>query len=154
MAGRFLDSSAVAKFYHAEVGSPALEQIVLDPAASILISRLSAVEIRSALAGKVRSGVISASDAADLRRRFFEDVANGLFRIVALTSEHYEKAGELIERYGASHGLRTLDSLQLAVALDLYRCGAVEDLVAADKVVCKVAAVEGMPAIDPELSPL
>jgi hypothetical protein len=62
-----------------------------------------------------------------------------------LTSEHYEKAGELIERYGASDGLRTLDSLQFAVALDLYRCGAVEDLVAADKVICKVAAVEGMP---------
>ena len=154
MAGRFLDSSAVAKFYHAETGSAAVEQIVLDPAASIFISRLSVVEIRSVFAGKVRSGVISASDAADLRRRFFEDVANGLFRIVALTSEHYEKAGELIERYGASHGLRTLDSLQPAVALDLYRGGAAEDLVAADKVVCKVAAVEGMPVVDPELSPL
>jgi predicted nucleic acid-binding protein len=154
MAGRFLDSSAVAKFYHAEVGSAAVEQIVLDPAASILISRLSVVEVQSVFAGKVRAGVISARDAADLRRRFFEDVANGLFRIVALTSEHYEKAGELIERYGASHGLRTLDSLQLAVALDLYRGGAVEDLVAADKVVCKVAAVEGMPVLDPELLPL
>jgi len=35
MAGRFLDSSAVAKFYHAEVGSAAVEQIVLDVTASI-----------------------------------------------------------------------------------------------------------------------
>jgi len=40
------------------------------------------------------------------------------------------------------------------VALALYRGGAVENLVAADKVVCKVAAVEGMPVADPELSPL
>jgi len=75
----------------------------------------------SAVAGKVRSGVISASDAADLRRRFPEDIANGLFRIVALTSEHYENAGELIERHGASHGLRTLDSLQLAVTSSLLQ---------------------------------
>jgi hypothetical protein len=44
-----------------------------------------------------------------------------LFRIVAMTNEHYEKAGELIERHGASHGLRTLDSLQPAVALNLHR---------------------------------
>ena len=150
MGGRFLDSSAVAKFYHAEVGSAAVEQIVLAPAASILISRLSVVEVRSVFAGKVRSGVISVSDAAGLRRRFFEDVANGLFLIVALTSEHYEKAGELIERYGASHGLRTLDSLQLAVALSLHRDGAIESVVAADRVLCKVAAIEGVHVTDPE----
>ena len=98
MPGRFLDSSAVAKFYHPELGSAIIDQIVQDPAASILISRLSVIEVQSVFTGKVRSGAISASDAADLRRRFFEDVANGLFRIVALTSEHYEKAGELIER--------------------------------------------------------
>jgi hypothetical protein len=60
----------------------------------------------------------------------------------------------LIERHGASHGLRTLDSLQLAVAPSLHRGGAVENLVAADKVVCNVAAVEGMPVIDLESPPL
>jgi hypothetical protein len=98
--------------------------------------------------------VISARDAAALRRRFFEDVANGLIRIVALTSEHYEKARELIERHGASHRLHTLDSLQLAVAMGLYRAGVVEDMVAADKVMCRVAAVEGMPIIDPEVLPM
>jgi len=48
----------------------------------------------------------------------------------------------------------TLDSLQFAVALDLFRGGAAQDLAAGDKVVCKVAAVEGMPVIEPELSPL
>jgi predicted nucleic acid-binding protein len=150
MAGLLLDSSAVAKFYHVEAGSAAVEQIVLDPSASILISRLSVVEVQSVFAGKVRSGVISASEAAGLRRRFFEDVASGLFGIVALTSEHFEKAGELIQRHGASHGLRTLDSLQLAVALSLRHGGAIEDFVTADRVLCKVAAVEGVHVTDPE----
>ena len=68
----------------------------MDPAAGILISRLSVVEVQSVFAGKVRSGAISAGDAADLRRRFFEDIANGLFKIVALTGEHFEKAGQFI----------------------------------------------------------
>jgi len=150
MAGCFLDSSALAKLYHAEVGSTAVEQVVLHSDAIVLVSRLSVVEVQSAFAGKVRAGVISGGDAAGLRRRFLEDIANGLFRVVALTSDHYEQAGELIERHGASRGLRTLDALQLAVTLSLHRDSAIENLVAADKVLCKVAAIEWVPVTDPE----
>ena len=153
MSGCFLDSSALVKIYHAEAGSGVVEELVLSYAPTVLISRISVVEVRSALAGKVRAGVISAGDVATLRRRFLEDIASGVFRVVALTSDHYEHAGELIDRYGASHGLRTLDSLQLAVALSLHRSNAMEIVVAADKVVCKVAAAEGMPIIDPEFPP-
>ena len=91
---------------------------------------------------------------AGLRRRFLEDIASGVFRVVALTSDHYHDAGELIERHGSSHGLRTLDSLQLAVALSLHRGGAIENLVAADRVLCKVAALEGISVTDPESPPL
>ena len=154
MASYFLDSSALAKLYHAEVGSAVVEELVLSSGAAILISRLSAVEVQSAFAGKVRAGGISAGDAAGLRRRFLEDNANGLLRVVALTSDHYEEAAELIDRYGASDGLRTLDSLQLAVALSLHRGGAIEKLVAADRVLCKVAAIKGMPVTDPESATL
>jgi hypothetical protein len=50
--------------------------------------------------------------------------------------------------------LRTLDSLQLAVGLSLHHGGAAENVVAADKVLCKAAAIEGMPVIDPEFPPL
>jgi len=60
----------------------------------------------------------------------------------------------LIERHGSGYGLRTLDSLQLAVALNLYRGGAMDHLVTADKVLCKVAAAEGVSVIDPESPPL
>lgn len=77
MAGHFLDSSALAKLYHAEVGSTAVEALVLRSAATNLISRLSVVEVQSAFSGKVRSGVISVEDAAGLRRRFLEDIVNG-----------------------------------------------------------------------------
>jgi hypothetical protein len=47
MAGHFLDSSALAKFYHTEVGSAGVEQIVLDPAASILAFRSSRLSLSS-----------------------------------------------------------------------------------------------------------
>jgi predicted nucleic acid-binding protein len=115
MACYFLDSSAVAKLYHTELGSAAVEQMVRRADTTILVSRLAVVEVQSAFAGKVRSGVISAGDAAGLRRRFLEDIANGVFAVVAVTSDHYDQAGELIERHGARRGLRALDALQLAV---------------------------------------
>jgi predicted nucleic acid-binding protein len=154
VAAYFLDSSALAKLYHTEAGSAVVEELALSATATVLISRLAVVEVQSAFAGKVRTGVISAGDAAGLRRRFLEDITSGAFRVVALTSNHYDQAGELIERHGASHGLRTLDSLQLAVALSLHRSSAIENFVTADKVLCKVAAVEGIPVIDPESPPL
>ncbi|MEK7993768.1 MAG: hypothetical protein AAB403_08205 [Planctomycetota bacterium] len=62
-----------------------------------------------------------------------------------MTEDHYAGAGALIELHGASHGLSTLDSLQLAVALGLRRVGAIENLVATDKVLCKVTSVDETP---------
>jgi hypothetical protein len=64
--------------------------------------------------------------------------------------EGYDKAVELIERYEASHRLRTLDSLQRSVALSLTRSDAAESVVAADKILCKVAALEVVSVTDPE----
>jgi hypothetical protein len=63
---------------------------VLSATATILVSRLSVVEVQSAFAGKVRAGVISAGVAAGLRRRFLEDIASGVFRVVALTEDSGE----------------------------------------------------------------
>jgi PIN domain nuclease of toxin-antitoxin system len=51
VAGYFLDSSAVAKVYHTEAGSPAVEKLVWGSPAAILISRLSVVEVQSSFAG-------------------------------------------------------------------------------------------------------
>ena len=150
MAGLFFDTSALAKLYHAETGSSIVEGLVLRSPGVIFISRLAVVEARSVFAGKARSGAITASVTTVLRRRFLEDIANQVFRVIALTSDHYEEAGELIERHGTSLGLRTLDALQLAVALSLHRGGVTESLVASDKVLCRAAGAEDIPVIDPE----
>lgn len=154
MAGHFVDTSALAKLYHDEAGSAYVEDLVLQSGAIIIISRVAVVEVQSVFARKVRSGVIDADDAVRLRKLFLEDMASQIFRVIELTRGHYAGAAELIQRHGISLGLRTLDSLQLAVALSLHRRGAVESVVASDKILCKVAGVEGMPVIDPERPPL
>ena len=154
MEGLFLDTSALAKLYHAEAGSSIVEGLVLRSYEAIFISRLAVVEARSVFAGKARAGVITVSAAVILRRRFFEDIANRVFRVIALTSDHYEEAAELIDRHGTSLGLRTLDALQLAVGLSMHRGGVAESLVASYKILCKAARAEGIPVIDPESSVL
>jgi hypothetical protein len=64
---------------------------------------------------------------------------------------HAEKAN------GRQHDASPKDinnALHLAVALSLHRGGAIEVLVAADRVLCTVAAVEGISVTDPESPPL
>jgi hypothetical protein len=69
---------------------------------------------------------------------------------VALGIRHYEVAEMPLGSYDAVHGLRTLDSLQLAGAVDLFRKGPIDSMVTADRVPCPVAPREGLKAIDPE----
>lgn len=64
---------------------------------------------------------------------------------------HYAMAEALLNEYGPIQGLRTLDSLHLAVALDLQRNGLVDSIVTADKVLCRVAPMEGLIVVNPDL---
>jgi hypothetical protein len=45
--------------------------------------------------------------------------------------------------------LRTLDAIQLAVALDLLQIDAISVMVAADQRLCQVAEIAGCPTINP-----
>jgi len=56
----------------------------------------------------------------------------------------------LLFKYGAFEALRTLDALQLSVALGLKRAGLVTVFVAADQKLCRVATLEGLAVTNPE----
>ena len=56
------------------------------------------------------------------------------FSVVRLARRHLREAERLIRKYTVDHGLRTLDSLQLAVAMDLYLRNIASTVVAADQV--------------------
>ena len=53
------------------------------------------------------------------RSRFILDIAAGEIEVYSVTEDHYAAAERLIVLHGFHHRLRTLDALQLAVALDL-----------------------------------
>ncbi len=150
MARYFFDTSALAKCYHSEPGTATVERLLIQAGREILISRLSVVELHSVLALKTRTREITAEQAEILSERFDGDVADGDFKVVPVTGERFGEAEKLIRRLGATHGLRTPDALPLSVGLDLHRWGFIDQLVASDKVLCKVAIGEGLPVVDPE----
>jgi len=149
MAGYFLDSSALGKNCHAEVGTAEVERLLKEPVSRHFISRLTAVEIQSVFAGKVRTGVITETNFQSLRGRFLADVTKHRLHVARMTGL-YQEAERLIKRHAMSRSLRTLDALLLSVALDLRRRGMLHHFVCADRNLCTVAELEGLEVINPE----
>lgn len=151
MANYFLDTSALAKLYHQEAGSDYMDRILEQAGSRSLISRLSIVELESVLAIKTRTGEIDQAAIQIARRRFRADLARQrLFVAPPVHEGHFQSARKLLVQYGVAEGLRTLDALQLAIALDLHRQEYIAVLVAADQRLCRVAPLVGCTAINPE----
>jgi predicted nucleic acid-binding protein len=147
----FLDTSALAKLYHHETGSDYMDRILEQRGARSLISRLSIVEFESVLAMKIRTGEIDQPALQIARRRFKADLARQRLIVAPPVHEgHFQSARKLLVQYGVGEGLRTLDALQLAVALDLHRLEHIAVLVAADQRLCRVSSLAGCTAINPE----
>ena len=152
MADNFFDTSALGKHYHPEVGTPRVDQLLADAGTLQFVSRLTVVEIFSVFAKKVRTGVISLTDFQLLSRLFRRDVRKRVLQVVRVTSPHFEAAEQLIRRLSPAQNLRTLDAIQLAVALDLKARGLVTQFVCADQRLCAIAASEGLIVINPEVT--
>jgi predicted nucleic acid-binding protein len=154
----FLDTSALAKRYHKESGSEYVDRIVEQTGSRSMISHLSIVEFESVLAIKTRTGEIDRQALELARRRFRADLARlSLMVAPPVHDDHFQSARKLLVQYGVAEGLRTLDALQLAIALDLRQLGHIGVLVASDQKLCRIALLAGCPAVNPEqpgLSPV
>ncbi len=149
MARYYWDSSALIKYYHDEVGSPRVQQILGESSSEHLIARITAVELPSGLARKVRMGVIQSQDYDQLGLRFRADVQQGLLRPLRMLDDHFVRAGRLIDDHGTSQRLRAMDAIQLAVALHFHAAASIDHFVCADRDLCAVATSEGLVVIDP-----
>ncbi len=154
MPSCFFDTSALGKNYHVEVGTEEVERLLAQPETRNFISRLSIVEMQSVFARKVRMNVISDADFQLVRRRFLTDVTQRQLRVVRMTGLHYQEAERLIREHSRERSLRTLDALQLAVALDVRQRAGLNQFICADRNLCAVARLAGLQVVNPEeLSP-
>jgi hypothetical protein len=128
-----------------------MERILNRSGNRCLISRLSIVEMESVLAIKARSHQLDDAGIEVARRRLRADIAQRRIIVApSIEEEHLQAARRLLAQYGVSEGLRTLDALQLSIALDLRNADVITTLVAADRRLCRVAELAGCSAIDPQ----
>ncbi len=94
MANSFLDTSALVKYYHREDGTQEVTRIIEARDSRHAISRLSLVETVSAFAVKFRTGDIDEQGFESLRRRFYHDIGQRLFRVMPVTTSRYQEAAQ------------------------------------------------------------
>jgi hypothetical protein len=152
MAGLFWDTSALVKHYHPELGTSEVDRLLGVSSGEHVISRLAVTETYSVFAGKVRAGLISLSEFDQLSRRFLADTKRKVFSVARLLVAHHREAERMLRLYGPQpgQGIRTLDCLHLATALDLRNRGAVNAIVCADLRLIAAAQAEGLAVINPE----
>jgi predicted nucleic acid-binding protein len=148
MPRSYFDTSALVKNYHVESGTSQVQALLGTPGSEAFMSRLAAVEMLSGFAGKVRTGTLSSTDFGILRRRFFADVRRKTVRPLRVLNAHYQLAGDLIGKHAMSRHLRTLDAIQLAVALHFHRSFPLDHFVCADQRLCDVARLEGLSVVE------
>jgi predicted nucleic acid-binding protein len=153
MARYFFDTSALVKHYHPEAGTGAVDRIINEPGAELLIARLTLVETISVFAIKVRTGEFDAAQFARLRGLFATHVTRRRYQVIRFLNIHYDHAQDLIKNHALSRQLRTLDALQLTVALHSHQTVPIDHFVCSDQRLCDVATLEGLAVINPELTP-
>ena len=108
---RYFDASALAKRYVQESGSASVRQQLRT--GRIATSRLSAIEVASALARRQREGAFTTTERDRALNRLNADLAAWI--LVELTPDLASDAQQLLIR----HGLRSGDAVQLASCLYL-----------------------------------
>ncbi|MEP9412066.1 MAG: type II toxin-antitoxin system VapC family toxin [Candidatus Brocadia sp.] len=111
----FFDTSAIVKIYHQEVGSDVILPLYKGND-SIIISELSKVEFLSTIYKKFRNNEINLETVDALRSGFSADSFDR-FIVIPIVSSIVNAALDLIEKYGQSNHLFSLDAMQVALYL-------------------------------------
>jgi hypothetical protein len=146
----FVDSSGIAKRYIREIGSAWVSRILRpDRGAEVYVVRITAVEVVSAIARRVKSGGLGLDDGKHASASFKRDLRSE-YNVVEITEALVERAVGLADK----HALRGYDAVQLAGALEvdaLCRKNGLPPaaMVSADAELNEAAALEGLVVEDP-----
>ncbi len=108
----FFDTSALVKFFHVEIGSEIVTQIMEHPASEIWMSELARLEFTSALYRRYRNKTLDEIRLHTALMFFDQQLTN--FNVEPVNQVVLDEAGLLLKKYGKEYGLRTLDALHLA----------------------------------------
>ncbi len=139
----YLDTSSLFKLYHLEPGTEEIDNFLTQNEVSgIFLSEITNVEFISAVFKRVRMKELSKDNAEQLIKLFDDDLVK--YTIVPVSSKIIEAAKLLIYKYGED-GLRTLDALQFASAIEVKNV--VNRYFTADKLLLTLFEKEYLPTL-------
>ena len=114
----YVDTSFLMAFYVLDAHSmEAVRRTRSGP--SICISPLNRVELANGVSRQVFVGKLSQADAATCWKNFEGDITSGVWSPVAFGAAVWERCVALSRQHAPALGVRTLDSLHVACALEL-----------------------------------
>lgn len=132
----FLDASALVKRYVHEAGSRQVNELLTE--AVLVVSRLTQVEVMSAISRRVREGSLLSEDRSDIEHQLHQDLKS--VELVEITQQIAAVAETLLGR----HELRAGDAIQLASCLQVAeRTGQTIRFLAFDERLNRAASSEG-----------
>jgi len=114
----YVDSSFLVSLYVTDQHSTFSRQRVL-MAPSLWLTGLHRAEWAHAIAQHVFRGELSAREANEMHRQLEQDQSNGIWMPAGIPEGAFDTCEDLGRRYGPKLGVRTLDSLHVATALEL-----------------------------------
>jgi predicted nucleic acid-binding protein len=114
----YVDSSFLVSVYIEDIHSPVADEL-LRTQPIIFLTPLHLAEWAHAVAHQVFRRQISPADAHGVERQFEADRQAGLWNHGLMPESAFELCADLARRHAAKLGVRTLDSLHVACALEL-----------------------------------
>lgn len=142
----YLDTSAIVKRYHNELGTEVVDRL-FDSRAILATSFYSVLEFSVAFSAKKKRGEIKAEALNFVFARIFEDL-HSRFWLIEVDNKIIAESVKLATKYILSSG----DLLQLQSALELRELAGDLIFICADADLCKAAEKEGLKAINPRFT--
>jgi uncharacterized protein len=138
---RFFDTSALAKRYISESGSPLVRATLRTQPVSV--ARITYAELAASIARAWRLGAITVAQRDAILARLAGDFAH--MNIVEIRAALVALVPDLVMR----HPLRGYDAVQLAAALTVRTSGMSVEFWSSDAGLCQAAATEGLRVVNP-----
>lgn len=141
----FFDTSALIKYFHREEGTDTVTALIQEKAHQIYVLEIARIEMLSAVFRRYRNHEISDTQLDIVLNGIEKELAH--FTIEPLDALIIQESLHLMEEFGKTYGLRTLDSLHLA-SLNLIDENELI-LVSSDHTLCKTSEELGFTCINP-----
>jgi predicted nucleic acid-binding protein len=135
----YADTSFLVSAYIEDEHSEAADELLLSKP-RFCFTPLHFAEWMHATSQQIFRGHLSLQEIGDVWRELDADQAAGIWVAVAIPENAFELCAQLARRYGPKLGVRTLDSLHVACALELKA----ERFWTFDERQAKLAKAEGM----------